>query len=716
MKDCSSPDQRPSALVVDDDRGARLLACTRLDEAGFRVEQAVDGLDALSAFERSLPDIVLLDVVMPKMDGFRVCCEIRKSEQGRHIPVLMMTGLDDIESINRAYEAGATDFIAKPINWTILGHRLRYMWRASLVSDNLRKSEMQNRALINALPDLLLRIDREGVILELRESSGFEKVFSPEKLLSGRIDEVFSGEVSRLIMDRLSRAISSGEMQFFEHSHKLGENISYYDWRIVNSGKNEALAIVRDITERKITEERVFRLAYHDILTGLLNRNSFKEHLAQAVAHAQRHGRYVATLHLDLDRFKRINDTFGYNVGDLLLQGVAGRIRECIRKSDRTARLVTGEGSHSVSRLGGDEFTILLPEINHLEDSAKVAKRILDVVSKPQIIAGNEIIVTGSIGITVYPLDGADADTLLKNADAAMYSAKEQGRNNYQFYSESMNASSFKRLALENALRKALDRRELSIHFQPQVSITSGRVTGMESLLRWEHPEIGVVSPHDFIPLAEDTGLIVSIGEWVLCEACIQNKALQDLGLPAKRVSVNISSLQFRPGSLIDAVTHALDASGLQPACLELELTESALMKNMEQSSQILRELKSMGLRVAIDDFGTGYSSLAYLKRFPLDILKVDRSFIRDIPSDQDNAAIATAIIAMAHSLNLEVIAEGVETEEQLLFLMEQECDAVQGYYFSPPLPLNELKEYLAKEPEIRAKLSRANGGQCLCA
>ncbi|MHC1724995.1 MAG: putative bifunctional diguanylate cyclase/phosphodiesterase [Syntrophobacteraceae bacterium] len=716
MKDLLSADKRPIALVVDDDRGARLLATALLEEAGFRVEQASDGFDALSVFERVTPGIVLLDVVMPKMDGFEVCREIRKSEQGLHIPVLMMTGLDDIESINRAYEAGATDFITKPINWAILHHRLRYMWRASLMSDNLRKSEMKNRALINALPDLLLRIDKDGGILELKESSGFDRVFSPARLTAGTIGEVFSGEVSQLIMDRLARAITSGEMQFFEHKFQLDENTYYYDWRIVNSGKDEALAIVRDITERKRTEERIFRLAYHDLLTGLLNRNSFKDHLAQAVAHAQRHGRYVATLFLDLDRFKRINDTFGYKVGDLLLQAVAARIQDCVRKSDKMARHVAGEWSQSVSRLGGDEFTILLPEINHIQDTAKVAKRILEAVSRPQIIAGHEIFITGSMGITVYPLDGADPDTLLKNADAAMYSAKEQGRNNFQFYSESMNASSFKRLALENALRKALDREELSIHFQPQVNINSGQVTGMEGLLRWEHPEIGRVSPADFIPLAEETGLIVPIGEWVLCKACIQNKMLQDLGLPSKRVSVNISSVQFRPGSLVKAVTHALDISGLDPSCLELELTESALMKNMEESSQILHELKSMGLRVAIDDFGTGYSSLAYLTRFPLDILKIDRSFIRDIPADQDNAAIATAIIAMAHSLNLEVIGEGVETEEQLLFLQKQGCDAVQGYYFSPALPVDELKKYLEREPEISAKLSGVNSRKRLCA
>lgn len=698
-------EESPVALVVDDDRAARLVSCALLEETGFSVEQASDGVEALEVFKQFKPSLVLLDVVMPNLDGFAVCREIRRSQHGRHTPVLMMTGLDDIDSINRGYGVGATDFITKPINWAILRHRLRYLWRSSLISNNLRKSEQKNRALINAMPDLLLRLDRSGEILELREPEGFDRVFSPARLLSKKIDDVFSKEMAQPVLDHLDKALAGREMQFFEQQIPTEDDDRFYEWRIVNSGQDEALAIVRDITERKRTEERVIRLAYHDTLTGLLNRHSFKDHLAQAVANAQRYKRFVATLFIDLDRFKRINDTLGYQVGDLLLQGVAERIQECVRKSDKAARNVADASSNSVSRLGGDEFTILLPEIKQVQDTARVAKRILEAIARPFTIAGHEIFITGSIGITVYPLDGEDPDILLKNADSAMYSAKEQGRNTFQFYTESMNASSFKRLALENGLRKALDREEFIIYYQPQVDIASGRISGMEALLRWKHPELGLVPPGDFIPLAEETGLIVSIGEWVLCAACIQNKAFQNRGLPPKRVAVNISSFQFRRQSLVKTVTKALKMSGLDPRYLELELTESAIMKNMEESSKILEDLKEMGLRVAIDDFGTGYSSLAYLKRFPLDILKIDRSFIRDIPEDQDNAAIAAAIIAMARSLNLEVIAEGVETEDQLAFLRDQGCDEVQGYYFSPPLPSEEIEAYLEKEPDVIGKI-----------
>ncbi|MEN6437316.1 MAG: EAL domain-containing protein [Syntrophobacter sp.] len=696
-------DEHPVALVIDDETAARLLACALLQDMGFEVELASDGLEGCTAFERLKPHLVLLDVVMPKMDGFTVCRRLRSSPDGEHVPILMMTGLDDIDSINRGYEAGATDFITKPINWAILRHRIQYMWRASMVSTELRRSEEKTRALINALPDLLVQIGRSGQILDIRSHNHLEKFFSPGNLLGRKVDEVFPEEVSLPIMQHLQSALSTGEMQFCEHMLRIDGYPCYYEWRIVNNGANEVLAIVRDITGRKQTEERVALLAYHDTLTGLLNRNSFKEHLAQALKHAKRNNRYVATLFLDIDRFKRINDTFGYNVGDLLLQGIAERVQECVRKSDPTARPISYSTS-SISRLGGDEFTILLPDIKHIQDSAKVAKRILEVLERPFTIAGHEVFVTGSMGITLYPLDGEDPDTLLKNADAAMYNAKEQGRNTVKFYSSSMNAASYKRLALETSLRKALDRREFLLHFQPQVEIISGRITGMEALLRWNHAELGMVPPMDFIPLAEETGMIISIGEWVLSAACKHSKLLEKMGLET-RVAVNISSLQFRRESLVKTVTQSLEASGLDPSYLELELTESSIMKNMEDSARILAELKEMGLRIAIDDFGTGYSSLSYLKRFPLDVLKIDASFIRDIPLDQDNAAISTAIIAMAHSLNLKVVAEGVETMEQFSFLRKQGCDEVQGFLISPAVPSDEIVELLRKQESMLANI-----------
>jgi EAL domain-containing protein (putative c-di-GMP-specific phosphodiesterase class I) len=366
-----------------------------------------------------------------------------------------------------------------------------------------------------------------------------------------------------------------------------------------------------------------------------------------------------------------------------------------VRKSDVIARFSNEHIINTVARLGSDEFIILLTEIEDAQDAAKVAQRILEVFSHPFILDYHEVFITASIGITVYPYDGEDVDTLLKNAGTAMYHAKDQGRNNYQFYNQAMNTTSLEKLALENNLRRALDRQQFLVYYQPQLDIRTGAIIGMEALIRWQHPERGLVQPAAFISLAEETGLIVPIGEWVLRTACVQNKAWQVAGFPPFRVTVNLSSSQFRQKTLIRTIGQALDDAGMDPRYLELELTESNIMKDAETTITMLHELKSMGLRLSIDDFGTGYSSLSYLKRFPFDTVKVDRSFVKNVTTDPDNAAITTAIIAMAHSLNLEVIAEGVETKQELAFLSKQQCDGMQGYLFSPPVPPAQATQFL---------------------
>jgi len=453
------------------------------------------------------------------------------------------------------------------------------------------------------------------------------------------------------------------------------------EWLTINEIRNAAgivsnyVAIFSDITERKAAENHVRHLAHHDALTDLPNRMLFAERLNHAIAHAHRSQQQITVMFLDLDRFKLINDTLGHSVGDRLLQTTAQRLTDCVREDD------------TVARMGGDEFTILIENVSDPGNLPSLAQKIISALSQPIMLDGHEIVVTTSIGISVYPDDGELAETLIKHADAAMYLAKEQGRNNFQFFTSEMNARAFERMTVEGQLRKALERDEFSLHYQPQVDIGTHRISGMEALLRWQQPIAGWIAPAQFIPVAEETGLIVPIGEWVLREACTQNKAWQDEGLPPMRVAVNISGRQFKQKNLVEVVGKILEETGLNAEYLELEITESIAMEHADDTVTKLHALKAMGIRISMDDFGTGHSSLSYLKRFPIDTLKIDKSFVQDLAPDSGDNAIATAIAAMAHGLKLKVITEGVETEEQLTFLKGMHRDEVQGFYFSQPLP-----------------------------
>jgi diguanylate cyclase (GGDEF)-like protein len=457
---------------------------------------------------------------------------------------------------------------------------------------------------------------------------------------------------------------------------------------------------IRYSIERKKSEKRILQLAFYDSLTGLPNQTSYRDRLQQVIAHARRYNRIAAVLFLDLDNFKRINDTLGHRAGDHLLKLVSERLNGTIRSSDSLSRNRLDKFQSTVARQGGDEFTLILTEIRNPEDAAKVAHRLVSKLSEPYKLEGYEVFITVSIGIAIFPVDGEDIDSILMNADAAMYHAKKQGKNNFQFYRLTMNERAMERLNLENDLRKALERDELLLHFQPKVGIESGKVVGMEALIRWQHPEIGMVSPAEFIPMAEETGLIVPIGEWVLQAACAQINAWQAQGLAPIPVSVNISSQQFQHQELLITIGRLLESSGIPPERLMLEITESVIMQNTDSTFDILNTLTAMGLRLLIDDFGTGYSSLSYLKRLPVFAIKIDRSFINDIATNPDDAAIIKAIIAMAQNLKLKVVAEGVETEEQLAFLRDEQCDVMQGYLFSRPLPAEEASKLLAQAKE----------------
>ncbi|RIL03947.1 MAG: hypothetical protein DCC71_14615 [Proteobacteria bacterium] len=691
--------KQPLVLVVDDDPTMRVLVAETLEPDGIEVAETPDGDAALALLHGRTPDLVLLDVEMPGLDGFGVCERIRRVPGGADLPVVMMTARDDVESIRRAYEAGATDFLTKPIPWLILAHRVRYLLRASANLAELRQSRAR---LANAqrlarmgsfqidIPSLALHVSDE-----LLDIYGLPPGTAPG---IGRLMRLVHPD-DRAALEEASALCARGEKPLHA-DHRIvlpggTERILHSQARLVIGDEGRASHIegtVQDVTERKRAEEQIRYLAYHDSLTGLGNRRLFKERLAMAVAQARRGGWRAGVLFLDLDHFKRINDTLGHSVGDALLQGVADRLVLSVRESDAVAR---DDMPSAISRLGGDEFTILLTAIDDVQDLAKVARRILESLARPFHLSGHEVVVGGSIGITAWPDDGDDVEALLRNADTAMYHAKEQGRNNYQFYAASMNAVALRRLILEGKLRRALEQGEFELHYQPKVSLRSGRVSGLEALLRWRDPELGLVLPADFIPIAEETGLIDPMGAWALSAVCREIAALRARGVAPPPVAVNLSAHQFRHGRLVEQVRRALRESALEPTALELEITESVLMQDEQRVVAALETLRGDGVAISIDDFGTGYSSLSYLRRLPVDVLKIDRSFVRDIERCADDAALAASIVTMARALRLRVVAEGVETEGQRRLLEQFGCDEIQGFLIAPALPLAQVEERL---------------------
>ncbi|MES2879067.1 MAG: EAL domain-containing protein [Pseudomonadota bacterium] len=541
-------------LIVDDDRSTRSALSAALQRSGFVVTEACDGSEVAGEVERMRPDVILMDALMPVMDGFTACALLQESPQGREIPVLMITALEDSASIERAFAVGASDYIPKPIHLAVVNQRVR---------------------------------------------------------------------------------------------------------RLVDATR---------------AERHVRHLAYNDSLTGLPNRTLFNDHLNRCIERAGPAGQSMALLYLDLDRFKFVNDTLGHEIGDKLLKTVSGRIRACVR------------GSDCVARLGGDEFAIVIDDLPNLAIASTTAQKICHAVTAPFEIDGHDIVVSASIGIAVFPGDGIDASALLRRADTAMYRAKKKS-SGFQFFEEGMEASAAEHLRFEGALRRALERDELAVFFQPIADASEGGIVGMEALVRWHHPTRGLVSPVEFIPLAEETGLIIPMGEWVLRAACQQLKAWHDAGWADLYVTVNLSGLQLQQPNFVDTLRSALYDTGVDPRCLTLEITESMLMEHVEETLLMLQALKATGVSLAIDDFGTGYSSLAYLKRFPVDALKIDRAFIRDMTDNADDASIVQGIIALAHSLRLKVIAEGVETPEQHRLLAKLKCNLIQGYLLSEPIP-----------------------------
>jgi diguanylate cyclase (GGDEF)-like protein/PAS domain S-box-containing protein len=689
--------------VVDDDASVRTFVRAALEQMGLDVCEASNGAEALQQFEACRPDIIVLDVMMPVMDGCVACSRLRGSLRGSRVPILMMTGLDDAEAIAAAYEHGATDFITKPLNLTILSHRVRYMLRGSRTLDALLRSESRL--------GLAQRIAKIGN-WEWQPQNGQFSASAELCRLMGIRPHDFGGTLDAFLQavdaedrDRVDKALRSilTDRRPCDIDHRVllpngSEFVVNLQAEGVFDDQLKALTIVgtaQDISERKRSEREIHRLAYYDSLTGLPNRVLFKDRVTQAIAHARRYQYHLALLFLDLDRFKMINDTLGHNVGDLLLKHVADRLADSVRHSDSIGRSRETEQTHELARLGGDEFTVLLTNLRDVQDASKVARRILEALARPFLVGGQEIFVTVSIGIAVFPVDGDSVDVLLKNSDTAMYHAKEQGRNNFQYYSNAMNAAANERLSLEGEVRHATERHEFVVYYQPQIDLSSRLLIGAEALIRWQHPQRGLLAPRDFLQAASDTGMIRTIDEWVLRTVCRQSRAWQQRGLVVPRVSINISNSLFHGATLVKAVEDAFSETGLAPDRLELELTESIAMRNVDTSITVLQQLKAMGVQLAIDDFGTGYSSLSYLQRLPVTRVKIDQSFIRELLSRVQPVPIVRAIIAMAHSLQLEVLAEGVEDERQRSILLAEGCDQAQGYLFGRPMPAAELETLL---------------------
>ncbi len=688
-------------LVVDDDITVRFMVRESLEQIGFQVEEAENGQRAVDRVEELKPDIILLDVMMPIMDGFDACEKIRAIPECKYIPILMMTGLDDLDSINRSYQVGATDFATKPINYLLLSHRLLYMLRSKETADDLRASQdrLDHAQRIAKLgywewdfdTNLVNWSVQVGEILDLPPTRTFgDADYFFQNVHKKEIDKV---------LDTIQTAKRDKHKLGIEHrvvSRSMQVKTVYQEAEILVNDNGEPIRLmgtIQDITERKKAENKIERLSHYDKVTGLPNRVFLRRKLNQAIANNRNTQQVLAVLTLDLDHFQRLNDSLGHTSGDEVLREVGKRLNSCLAHDQNHG---TGPNDHytginlsaeiTLAHFGGDEFVVVMDGLAEVEEAAIMARRINEEIAKPVSINGNQLSVSVSIGISAFPDDGEDVDTLLKQSGSALYHAKSEGRNCYKFFTSSMNARAFERLSLEVNLRKALDENQFMLFYQPKVSGLTTEVTSMEALIRWRHPELGMVSPAEFIPVAEQTGLIIPLGEWIFAEACRHIKFMQEKSLPNLSVAVNLSGAQFDQENLPRELIRIVNDIGVDPAQIELEITESLIMNNVDRAIGILNELRELGFSIAIDDFGTGYSSLSYLKRFPISTLKIDQSFIRDIDHDPDDAAIVEAIIALAHSLRLKVVAEGVEDQPQLDLLQEKKCDLIQGYFYSRPL------------------------------
>jgi diguanylate cyclase (GGDEF)-like protein/PAS domain S-box-containing protein len=687
----SLPSERRSGgeliLVIDDEELTRMFVRQTLEAAGFAVAEAEDGDAGLAISGELNPDLIMLDVLMPGRDGFEVCTALRQLKQHVDTPVLIMTGLEDADSVDRAYQVGATDFITKPIRWDLLPHRIRYILRATRTMEALAASQTKLVEAQRIAGLTTWEWDIEKGLVSWTDAA-FHELGLAEKESSIDVFWNLVHPDDRQVV-RLAFIAALKAQKAFNHDYRVilpNGAIKHFHGQSQTQYGADGRAIymigsAQNITERKRMEDEVRKLALYDSLTGLPNRVLFREELDRALLRAQRNASLIGVLFLDLDNFKRVNDSLGHENGDRLLREIATRIRQCAR------------GDEVVARFGGDEFTMFTGPLKNAEDVSKVAQRIVNALAEPIQLEAQELYASTSIGISIFPTDACEAGDLIKNADTAMYAAKGVGRNCFRFYDRSMNESTLAKLEFEGAMRRGLARGEFILHYQARIDTRTDRVVGCEALIRWNHPDRGFIAPLEFIGIAEESGFIISIGKWVVEQVCWRQRAWRDMGMPRIPISVNLSALHFARPEIVTDICEVLTRHGLDGYDLELEVTETVFLQDTEASATILRDLSALGVKLVIDDFGVGFSSLNYLQRLPVSTLKIDRSFVRDTASNPRNAAITKAIVAMAKSLELNVVAEGVETDEEKGFLMRIGCYEMQGFLFGRPMPEREFAE-----------------------
>ena len=699
-------------LIVDDDAIVLKSLKDLLAIRGFNTDAAIGGQEAICRLDQNDYDLVLLDLHMPYVSGHDVMAHIRTHKI--NTSVIIVSGETSFEAAKDACTQGAYDFLRKPyatdeliitINNALKEKHLQK--QNNFMQKQLAESERLHRYIVNTSPDIIYILDQDGHFTFINERIESLLGFSKEEIVGKHYsflvhhDDMEEAKYvfnERRIGTRAAKNIElrlkckdDGSNRHFKNRTLPIELSAMGMYKGESSPSHSYLGtygVARDVTERKIAEETISFQAYHDLLTKLPNRSLLNDRLSLAISQAKRDDEILAVMFLDLDRFKNINDSLGHMIGDELLQQVSVRLKDCIREGD------------TLARFGGDEFTLMLPKLhNGRDDASKLAKKITNILKQPFIVDGHELYVSASIGIALYPQDGNNIDNLIKHADVAMYHVKGQGKNGYQFYSNEMNEPYAEKLSLDTGIHRALDSNEFNLVYQPQINLRTGEIVGVEALLRWTHPEHGIISPSEFIPFAEESGLIVDIGLWVLKTACAELSRWRIAGLPEIRMAINISARQLMEDSIVDNILKVIKDYDIPGRCIELEITENAIMDDMDSVIRKLKELSSHEITIAIDDFGTGYSSLSYLHKLPIQTLKIDRTFLKECRINKGDNTIINTIVAMAKGLNLNVVAEGVESQKQLEYLREIDCSEAQGYLFGKPLPPNVISQLLIQEP-----------------